>query len=221
MLSVHNISFAYDKVDVLKNISFKASQGDIVAILGSSGSGKSTFLRVLSGLEIPKTGGIILNNETIVNDKTMVPAEARGISMVFQEYALFPHLTVKKNIMFGMHRLPKSCVKDRLKEMMNLTNLDEKLSAYPHELSGGQQQRVALARALAPKPKMLLLDEPFSNLDADLKYKIRLELKSILKTANITTIFVTHDYDDAFLIADKIIYLENGTIVREELPKRT
>lgn len=220
MLHIENVSFAYDKEPVLNQISFQANQGDIVAILGSSGSGKSTLLRVLSGLEMPSSGMIKVNNEIMVNDKTFVPAEMRGISMVFQEYALFPHLTVKKNILFGMHRLPKDCIPNRLKTLMKLIDLEDKLSRYPHELSGGQQQRVALARALAPKPKMLLLDEPFSNLDADLKLKIRLELKSILKEANITTIFVTHDYDDASEIADRIIYLENGSIVLSEIPKR-
>ena len=216
-VKIDELSFSYDrKTKVLQEISFGMNEGEIVAILGSSGSGKSTLLRVLSGLEMPKKGKIIINEETIVSTDIFIDAEKREVGMVFQDYALFPHMNVYKNILFGLNHLPKSCRDARVNEMLELINLEDKKTSYPHELSGGQQQRVALARALAPRPKMLLLDEPFSNLDADLKMKIRQDLRHMIKASHMTSIFVTHDYEDAYEIADRIVYLENGKIVREE-----
>ncbi len=215
---IEDLGFSYVKKEkVLDNISLTMQEGEIVAILGSSGSGKSTLLRVLSGLEMPNKGNIVINEETLCASDVFVDAEKREVGMVFQDYALFPHMNVEKNIMFGLSHHPKPFRKTRVLEMLEMIDMTEKLNSYPHELSGGQQQRIALARALAPNPKILLLDEPFSNLDADLKLKIRKELRQIIKKTNITSIFVTHDYEDAYDIADRIIYLENGRIVDETI----
>ncbi len=214
---IESIDFGYTKKQtVLKDISFSMVEGEIVAILGSSGSGKSTLLRLLSGLEIPARGKIEINEETLCSADTFVECEKRHVGMVFQDYALFPHMDVYKNIAFGIRKYPKAQKRQRVMEMLDLINMEEKIHAYPHELSGGQQQRIALARALAPSPDILLLDEPFSNLDADLKMRIRHELRTIMKKSGMTSIFVTHDYDDAKDIADRIVYLENGRIAYEE-----
>ncbi len=215
-VKIESLQFGYVKDEqVINDVSLSMKEGEIVAILGSSGSGKSTLLRILSGLEMPNKGEIVINEETLCATQVYIEAEKREVGMVFQDYALFPHMNVEKNIAFGLSRLPKSCRKARVKEMLELVSMEEKIDAYPHELSGGQQQRIALARALAPKPSILLLDEPFSNLDTDLKLKIRQELKMIIKKTHMTSIFVTHDYEDAHDIADRIIYLENGRIVDE------
>ncbi len=217
-VKIKNVDFEYAKnQSVLKNISFSMQEGEVVAILGSSGSGKSTLLRVLSGLEMPKKGDIHINEETLCSANTFVECEKRHVGMVFQDYALFPHMNVYKNIAFGIRKFSKEAKKKRVEEMLELIDMKDKIHAYPHELSGGQQQRIALARALAPHPDILLLDEPFSNLDADLKMKIRHELRTIMKLADMTSIFVTHDYDDAKDIADRIVYLENGHIAHEEI----
>ncbi len=217
-VKIENVDFEYTKKEsVLKNISFSMEEGEIVAILGSSGSGKSTLLRVLSGLEMPEKGTIEINEETLCSANTFVECEKRHVGMVFQDYALFPHMNVYKNIAFGIRKYGKDMKRTRVLDMLKLIDMEDKINAYPHELSGGQQQRIALARALAPSPDILLLDEPFSNLDADLKLKIRHELRSIMKQADMTSIFVTHDYDDAKDIADRIVYLENGHIAHQEI----
>ena len=215
---IEGLDFSYvPKEQVLKDVSFSMEEGAIVAILGSSGSGKSTLLRLLSGLEIPSQGRIEINERTLCSATSFVTCENRSVGMVFQDYALFPHMTVEKNIAFGLKKLDKSLRAQRITDMLELVNMEEKRHSYPHELSGGQQQRIALARALAPSPSILLLDEPFSNLDADLKLKIRQELRAIMNMTNMTAIFVSHDYDDAKDIADRIVYLEQGHIVHEEI----
>jgi iron(III) transport system ATP-binding protein len=188
-------------------------QGEVVGVLGQSGCGKSTLLRLIAGLEAPHSGRISIGGTTMVDSNVFVSPESRGVGMVFQDYALFPHLTVENNILFGLHRLAKKERAARLDEMLSLVQLREYAKRYPHELSGGQQQRVAFARALAPRPSILLMDEPFSNLDADLKGKIRDELKQLLRAANITSILVTHDKEDADAICDRIVLLERRTAV--------
>lgn len=219
-VKVEALSFAYHQTPVLKDINFSMSEGEVVAILGSSGSGKSTLLRLLSGLEIPHQGCIIINEHTLCSNRVFVAAEKREVGMVFQDYALFPHMSVARNIGFGLTKWPKDQRQARIQEMLALVDLIDFEKRYPHELSGGQQQRVALARALAPKPDILLLDEPFSNLDADLRERIRFELRAIMKLTHMTSIVVTHDYDDAISIADRIVYLEGGQIVREKIVNR-
>lgn len=206
-VAINELTFTYSskKLCVIDDFTFSMSRGEIVGVVGESGCGKSTLLRLIAGLESPLGGKIDISEVTVVDSRTFVPPERRGVGMVFQDYALFPHLTVAKNIEFGLHRLSRSARNARVKEMVELVKLAGLENRYPHELSGGQQQRVALARALAPKPALLLMDEPFSNLDADLKASIRSELREILKKAEMTCLFVTHDQQDVEALCDRTI----------------
>jgi iron(III) transport system ATP-binding protein len=216
-IDISKINFGYDKNQlVLNDCTTGIEKGEIVAILGKSGSGKSTLLRILSGLEIPSNGEITIDNEIMVSNHHFVEPNKRQIGMVFQDYALFPHLNIMQNIQYGLIKKTKIEREKIALEMLDLISLNEKNTKYPHELSGGQQQRVALARALAPNPKMLLLDEPFSNLDKDLRKQIRQDLKRIMNKQNMSCIFATHDYEDAKDIANRILYLEDGKIVKIE-----
>ncbi|WP_019121485.1 ABC transporter ATP-binding protein [Brevibacillus massiliensis] len=209
---IRDLSFRYQNAKewTMQNFNLSISQGQIVGVLGRSGSGKSTLLRLIAGLEEPAGGTITIAGVAVVGQQKFVEPEERGVGMVFQDYALFPHITVSQNIVFGLHRLSRAERAKRLDEMLELVQLRGYERRYPHELSGGQQQRVALARALAPKPAILLMDEPFSNLDADLKGKIRQELKEILNRAKMTCIFVTHDNEDVDAICDRVVYMEAG-----------
>lgn len=211
-VQIRNLQYKYRnaKEATIKDFSLDIEQGEIVSILGDSGSGKSTILRLIAGLEIPNHGSIMVNGTTVVNDVHFTPPEKRGVGMVFQDYALFPHMTVANNIKFGLKKMSRKDKEERIEEMLELINLKGFNHRYPYELSGGQQQRVALARALAPKPSLLILDEPFSNLDATLQEKIRDELRMILKQTGITSIFVTHDHADAQALADRIVYIKDG-----------
>ncbi|MFI8711784.1 ABC transporter ATP-binding protein [Brevibacillus brevis] len=204
---VKNLTFGYASGNgsVIRDFSLQMEQGEVVGLLGNSGCGKSTLLRLIAGLESPKSGRIQIDGKVLVDQGQFVEPEQRGIGMIFQDYALFPHLTVEQNILFGLHRLSKAERIVRLKEMLALVQLEGYGKRYPHELSGGQQQRVAFARALAPRPAILLMDEPFSNLDAELKTKIRDDLKQMLRAAKMTSILVTHDKADAETICDRII----------------
>jgi iron(III) transport system ATP-binding protein len=202
-----DVSFQYHSGNesVLRDFTLVLERGEVVGILGQSGSGKSTLLRLIAGLEEPRSGRIAINGRTMVDAGRFVNPEHRGVGMVFQDYALFPHMTVEQNIAFGLHRLPKKNRAAKVSEMLELVQLYDYRKRYPHELSGGQQQRVAFARALAPEPAILLMDEPFSNLDADLKGSIRHQLKQMLQAAGITSILVTHDIEDADAICDRIV----------------
>ena len=212
-VDIKNIHFHYNKnTKVLNDINLQMKQGEIVALLGNSGSGKSTLLRLICGLERPQLGTIIVNDKVLVSDNEFITPEHRNIGMVFQDYALFPHMNVYKNIKFGIDNLPKKEYDKTIREVLELVGLPHKIKDYPHELSGGEQQRIALARSLATKPDILLLDEPFSNLDANLKKQIRRDLKEIIKKADITCLLVTHDYEDANDIADTIIEIDKGII---------
>lgn len=206
-VDVCNLCFAYGGTCVLQNHSLTMSQGEIVGIVGPSGCGKSTLLRLIAGLEEPTDGSIEIAGQTVVNDATFVPPDRRGVGMVFQDYSLFPHLTVAENIEFGLHRWPRSKRKQRLREMLELVHLQGMEERYPHELSGGQQQRVALARALAPEPAILLMDEPFSSLDANLKAEIRTELREILAKSGTTCLLVSHDQQDVEAICDRAVVI--------------
>ncbi|MCQ6560739.1 ABC transporter ATP-binding protein [Paenibacillus mendelii] len=213
-----DVSFHYDKGSrtVLRRFSLGLDKGESVGVLGQSGCGKSTLLRLISGLEEPVTGRIVIDGTTMVDARKFVNPELRGVGMVFQDYGLFPHLTVEQNIAFGLHRLSKKNRAARLGEMLELVKLQDYRRRYPHELSGGQQQRVAFARALAPEPALLLMDEPFSNLDANLRGEIRSELRQLLRAAEMTSILVTHDKEDADAICDRIVYMQANDEISQE-----
>jgi iron(III) transport system ATP-binding protein len=191
------------------DFSLNVEKGSIITLLGPSGCGKTTLLRLIAGFEKPDTGSIFISGNPVSHQTTWIAPEKRGIGMVFQDYALFPHLTVFDNIGFGYTQKDR---KTRVLEILELVNLNQLENRYIHELSGGQQQRVALARALAKRPSVILLDEPFSNLDADLKMMMRSEMKRIIKDSNSTAIFVSHDQKDALAVSDKIIVMKDGVI---------
>ena len=193
-------------------------EGEILSILGPSGCGKTTLLRIIAGLESPYQGTIFLNNEEIFGPDTNIEPAKRNIGMIFQDYALFPHLSVEKNILFGISHLDEKTQSENLERVQKLTRLEGLLERYPHELSGGQQQRVAIARTLATRPAVLLMDEPFSNLDASLRLTVRMEMEEILRESNTATIFVTHDREEAFSIANKLVVMINGKIFQMDNP---
>ena len=200
-----------DKAAV-EHVSFGLHKGQMGVLIGPSGCGKTTLLRAVAGLE-PLSGGVIRMNDQVISGAGVhLAAESRRIGMVFQDYALFPHLSVEKNIDFGVTHWPAQKRQSRVRDMLSLVGLTSSAQRYPHELSGGQQQRVALARALAPEPLLLLLDEPFSNLDVDLRERLAQELREILQLAQITALFVTHDQMEAFAIGDVIGVMDKGQL---------
>lgn len=215
-IKIENLTFYYpgNKKPSLKDINLEINEGEIVSIFGESGSGKSTLLRLIAGLEDKGSGNIDIGNKRVLGPREFILPEKRGVGMVFQDYALFPNMSIEKNVAFGLIRMSNEDKKKRVKEMLELVNLEDYAKKYPHELSGGQQQRVALARAIAPAPGCLLLDEPFSNLDTDLQERIRGELKDILIKAGVTTVFVTHDRADVRALADKVAVLSEGVMVK-------
>ncbi len=196
----------------VQGVTLGLAAGEIGVLIGPSGCGKTTLLRAVAGLEDVAGGSIRLGGEVVGAPGRSVPPEQRRIGMVFQDYALFPHLTVGRNVAFGIHDLPRGEQAQRVREALDLVGLAGSEARFPHELSGGQQQRVALARALAPRPRLMLLDEPFSNLDVDLRERLAHEVRGILKTANATALFVTHDQLEAFAIGDRIGVLESGRL---------
>ncbi|MCU6710885.1 ABC transporter ATP-binding protein [Paenibacillus sp. J5C_2022] len=206
-VQLSELCYAYERGagDVLHRFTLHMEEGEVVGLLGESGSGKSTVLRLIAGLETPREGSIVVGNTVMVDRTTFVQPERRGIGMVFQDYALFPHMTVESNIAFGLGSLPRGERRDRIGEMLELVKMADYRKRYPHELSGGQQQRIAFARALAPRPRLLLMDEPFSSLDAGLKASIREELRELLRLSRMTSILVTHDREDADALCDRIV----------------
>ncbi|WP_101050193.1 ABC transporter ATP-binding protein [Macromonas nakdongensis] len=211
-LSVSQLSIRYpgSAQSAVDGVSFGLSAGDIGVLIGPSGCGKTTLLRAVAGLERASAGSILLGGEVVSSAQTHTPAEQRRIGMVFQDYALFPHLDVARNVGFGLKHLGERERQERVREVLALVGLDGLQARHPHELSGGQQQRVALARALAPSPRLLLLDEPFSNLDVDLRERLAHEIRGILKAAGATALFVTHDQLEAFAIGDVIGVMHQG-----------
>jgi iron(III) transport system ATP-binding protein len=218
ILSLEKVFKKYEQAKdfAVNDVSFSVKEGEILALVGESGSGKTTVLRLIAGLEHPEKGSIILSGNKIVEGKYSLPSHERKVGMVFQDYALFPHLSVLENVKFGLKEKNKE---KTAKEFLNLVGLNDDFNKYPHQLSGGQQQRVALARALAPNPKILLMDEPFSNLDAMLKDQVREEIRQIIKWTGITAIFVTHDTKDALSTADRIAILYKGLLQQIDEPK--
>jgi iron(III) transport system ATP-binding protein len=210
MLRVEDLHHAYDGNEVVRGLSFEVAPGAIGCLLGPSGCGKTTVLRCIAGFEQPRAGRVCLEGKEVSSAGRSVPPEERRVGMVFQEHALFPHLTAAGNIAFGFS--DRKAAASRVAELAELAGIGALLDKYPHELSGGQQQRVALARALAPRPRLLLLDEPFSSLDSELRERLSLELREIIKTTGTTAVLVTHDQHEAFAMADEIGVLNQGRI---------
>jgi iron(III) transport system ATP-binding protein len=218
LLEVENLRHAYGDQEVVRSLSFSLARGAIGCLLGPSGCGKTTVLRCVAGFESIQEGEIRLAGKVVSGRGVMLPPERRRIGMVFQDYALFPHLAVSANIAFGLHAIPAQERAARVAELAQLVGLSASLDKYPHEISGGQQQRVALARALAPRPELLLLDEPFSNLDVDLRERLSLEVRDIIKASGATAVLVTHDQQEAFAMADEIGILHHGRIQQWDSP---
>jgi spermidine/putrescine transport system ATP-binding protein len=216
MLEAHHIFKAFDGKPLLNDISFKVDTGETVCLLGASGSGKSTLLRIIAGLEDADSGSVSFNDI----DLTSTPPHLRDFGLVFQDYALFPHLNVNENVAFGlkMRRLPQDEITQRVANSLEMVNLNGFGNRRVTDLSGGEQQRVALARALATRPRLLMFDEPLGALDRTLREDLLNELRSILHQTNIPAIYVTHDQEEAFTIADRVLILHNGEIVREGAP---
>jgi len=213
----HWLCKRYAEAHAACGVSLSVPTGHFAALLGPSGCGKTTVLRLLAGLETPDRGTIEIDGRTVAGPGIWVPPEARRLGMVFQEYALFPHLDVRQNIAFGLRHHPDRA--RRVDEVLRLVDLEAVADRGPHALSGGQQQRVALARALAPGPDVILLDEPFSNLDAALRQRVRAEIRAILRQAGVTAVFVTHDQEEALSLADRVAVMIEGRIMQEGPPE--
>ena len=218
ILNVADLYLSFGRTAVLQGFGFDLAAGEIACLLGHSGCGKTTALRAVAGFEQPERGRIALQERTLSDGRLFVPPHLRRIGMVFQDYALFPHLNVADNIAFGLSGHSAEARKARVAELLSLIGLPDYGGHYPHQLSGGQQQRVALARALAPKPELVLLDEPFSNLDADLRTRLSKEVRSLLKQENTSALLVTHDQQEAFAMADKIGIMADGRLQQWDTP---
>jgi ABC-type Fe3+/spermidine/putrescine transport system ATPase subunit len=215
-LAVTNLVKRFGSHQALDDVSLDVAGGDAVVILGPSGCGKTTLLRLIAGLEVPDRGEISLNGTNVAGlGRNIVPSHQRGIGFVFQDLALWPHLTVSKNLDFvlGSGTIPRSQRGVRIQQAMNLVRIESLSARYPHELSGGEQQRVALARALVGQPRLLLLDEPLSSLDPDLRATLRTELARLQRALQMTTVYVTHDREDAAVLADCVVEMRAGRIV--------
>lgn len=214
MLELKQLYKKYNRREAyaVNGVDLCVGRGELLALVGESGSGKTTLLRLVAGFEIPQQGQIFLNGECVYGERAYIKPEKRRIGMVFQDYALFPHLTVYQNILFGLGRRKQAEKQERALQVLQLVGLESYQHRYPHELSGGQQQRTALARALAPEPDLILLDEPFSNLDGVLKEQVRRDMREIIKQTGTTAVFVTHDTKDALATADRIAILREGSI---------
>lgn len=214
LLALERVTHTYDAAPVLKSLSFELEEGMIGCLLGPSGCGKTTALRAIAGFERIHAGRIRIERQVVAAADVWVPPEQRRVGMVFQDYALFPHLTVADNIAFGIRVKATHQRQTRIEELLDLVGLTGAEKRYPHELSGGQQQRVALARALAPNPRLLLLDEPFSNLDVALRERLSVEVREVLRRQGITAILVTHNQNEAFAMADRIGIMADGALLQ-------
>ena len=214
MLSLNNVSVAYQKMEAVQDVTFELGVGQIGCLLGPSGCGKTSVLRAIAGFEKLAEGQICLRDHLVSTKHSHLEPEKRRVAVVFQDYALFPHLTVAQNIAFGLHERSSIQKRQRVTELLMLVGLPGYDSRFPHSLSGGQQQRVALARAMASKPDLLLLDEPFSSLDAELRDELAKELRAILKHENTTALMVTHDQHEAFAMADVIGVMNKGRLLQ-------
>jgi len=218
-IEIHGITKRFGSTVAVDGVTLNVEQGKTLALLGPSGCGKTTLLRLIAGFEAPDAGSISICGRPVVGPGVWVPPEKRQIGFVFQDYALFPHLSVATNIAFGLRKLSRSERRKRVQEMLALVGLQEQATRYPHQLSGGQQQRVALARALAIDPKVVLLDEPFSNLDAGLRRQVREDLHRILGAAGTTAVFVTHDQEEALNLGASVAVMKEGKILEHGSPR--
>ena len=217
-LKLNSVVFSYGQETVLKEISLTIKTGQIGCLLGPSGCGKSTLLRLVAGFEKPQTGEIYVENKMVADPHHSSPPQNRQVGMLFQDLALFPHLTTTENIAFGLHQLNKDQQQHRVQQLLTLCRLEGLQSRYPHQLSGGQSQRVALARAMAPKPKLILLDEPFSSVDSGLQSELVHEVKTMLKADDSTALWVTHSLNEAFAVADQIGVMLDGSLLQWASP---
>ena len=215
-----NLSKRFDSVLAVDSVDLEIWPGEVISILGTSGCGKTTLLRLMAGLEVPSEGSIQIEDEVVSSVEFVRPPEERGIGMVVQEYALFPHMTAASNVGFGLRNLDRDRRDARVAEVLQLVQLEDLGKRYPYELSGGQQQRVALARTLAPSPVTVLLDEPFSNLDSSMRQQLRKEVDLILRSQRTAAVLVTHDREEAFAIADRVGVMIDGRLLQIDTPER-
>ncbi|ELY99937.1 ABC transporter [Natrialba chahannaoensis JCM 10990] len=220
VLELDGIGKCYGSETVITDLSLSVHDGEILTLLGPSGCGKTTTLRLIAGLEEPDAGHVQLQEATVAGNGQFVQPEERGVGVVFQEFALFPHMSARENIAFGLQEWQSDERDARVTELLEMVGLADHGDHYPNELSGGQQQRIALARSLAPEPEMLLLDEPFSNLDVDLRVEMREEVRRIIKEAGVTAISVTHDQEEALSISDRVAVMNDGQIEQIDTPER-
>lgn len=212
VLSLANLTVSYKQKPVIKSLDLEIEAGEIVALFGPSGGGKSTVLKSIAGLLDEVKGAIAVNGVTLLSDKVKVPAEKRNTGLIFQDYALFPHMTVFDNIAFGLSKMRKQQKVERVQHMLELIKLTDYADKYPHELSGGQQQRIAIVRALACEPGIMLFDEAFSNIDPQFRFELISDIRTLLKSQNTSALFVTHNQDEAFAFCDRIAVLNEGKI---------
>lgn len=218
LLTVQQLSVKLQNKVVLSSLDLSLNEGDILGLVGASGCGKTTLLNTIAGFTKPSAGKVVIDGHLLNDGQQCVPAEKRQVGMIFQDYALFPHLTVKENIAFGIAKLNKAEQVKQIDHLLTILKLTDYSESYIHQLSGGQQQRVAIARALAPKPKLLLLDEPFSNIDARLRNELMVEIRGLLKQFKTTAIFVTHNKDEVFTFADKMAVMAQGKLLQLDAP---
>jgi spermidine/putrescine ABC transporter ATP-binding subunit len=220
LIQIRNLFKRYGKVVAVNRIELSVEEGEMLTLLGPSGCGKTTTLRCIAGLEKPQEGDILIDGKPMLSEGFVPPAK-RGIGMVFQNYAVWPHMKVFKNVVYGMklQGVPKAEIRERAAQVLEMVGLEGLEERYPSQLSGGQQQRVALARAIVRNPKVLLLDEPLSNLDAKLREKMRFEIKSLVRRMGITSVYVTHDQAEAMVISDRITVMQSGNVIQIGSPK--
>ena len=218
LLTIQKLSVKLQDKVVLSSLDLTLNEGDILGLVGASGCGKTTLLNAIAGFCHPSHGKILINDKTLSDAKSVIAAEQREVGMIFQDYALFPHLSVKENIAFGISKLSKTEQSKKITHLLSILKLTDYENSYIHQLSGGQQQRVAIARALAPQPKLLLLDEPFSNIDARLRNELMIEIRQLLKQFKTTAIFVTHNKDEVFTFADKMAVMADGKLLQLDAP---
>jgi iron(III) transport system ATP-binding protein len=214
-----SVSKSFGPTRAVEDVSLELRRGELLAVLGPSGCGKTTLLRLIAGFERPDSGEVRIGSQPVASPRAFVPPERRRTGMVFQDYALFPHLSVERNVEFGLKGLPREHRRKLGRRTLELVSLQHKAERFPHELSGGERQRVALARALAPEPEVVLLDEPFSNLDASLRAGLRREVELILREAEATALLVTHDQEEALSLADRLAVMREGSLVQVGTPE--